>query len=114
MDERSLKLNIRRVRESLGMTQEEFAQELGIDASTYWRLEEGKTKIISPYLYKIAEFARTTVADIIAGLKVDELEEEAAGAREKLDSQREFYEARLAEKDATIANLNKLIESLQK
>ena len=39
MDEQSLKENIRRIREDLGMTQEEFAQELGIDTSTYWRLE---------------------------------------------------------------------------
>ena len=114
MDERSLKENIRRVREDLGMTQEEFALELGIDASTYWRLEDGGTRNISRYVYKIAKLARMDVADIMLGRNLKELMEEAEGAREKLDGQREFYEQKLAERDATIANLNKLIDSLQK
>lgn len=114
MDERSLKNHLRRVREDLGMTQEEFAQELGIDASTYWRLEEGKTRLISQYLYKIADYAKMSVADLVAGRDVESILEESADMREKLDSQREFYEQKLAERDATIANLNRLIESLQK
>lgn len=114
MDERSLKKHLRRVREDLGMTQEEFAQELGIDASTYWRLEEGKTRLISQYLYKIADYAKMSVADLVAGRDVESILEESADMREKLDSQREFYEQKLAERDATIANLNRLIESLQK
>ncbi|NLZ50796.1 MAG: helix-turn-helix transcriptional regulator, partial [Rikenellaceae bacterium] len=37
MDEKSLKKRIREIREELRLTQEEFAQELGIDSSTYWR-----------------------------------------------------------------------------
>ena len=114
MDERSLKKHLRRVREDLGMTQEEFAQELGIDASTYWRLEEGKTRLISQYLSKIADYAKMSVADLVAGRDVESILEESADMREKLDSQREFYEQKLAERDATIANLNRLIESLQK
>ena len=114
MDERSLKENIRRIRESLGMTQEEFAQELGIDASTYWRLEEGKTRLISPYLYKIAEFARMETADLIAGKDLNKILEESADIKEKLESQREFYEQKLSERDSTIANLNRLIDSLKK
>lgn len=114
MDERSLKSHIRQVREDLGMTQEEFAKELGIDVSTYWRLEDGKTRLISPYLYKIAGYAKRTVADLIAGRDLERILEESAGMREKLDSQREYYEQKLSERDATIANLNRLIESLQK
>lgn len=114
MDERILKNHIRRVREDLGLTQEEFAMELGIDTSTYWRLEEGKTRLISQYLYKIAEQANMTVADLIAGRDVAQILEESEGMREKLDSQREYYEQKLAERDATIANLNRLIDSLQK
>lgn len=114
MDERILKNHIRRVREDLGLTQEEFAMELGIDTSTYWRLEDGKTRLISRYLYKIAEHAKMTVADLVAGRDVERILEESAGLRDKLDSQRAYYEQKLAERDATIANLNRLIESLQK
>ena len=114
MDERSLKDHIRHIREDLGMTQEEFAQELGIDASTYWRLEEGDTRLISPYLYKIAEFARRSVADLVAGTDVGRILEESADMKERLESLKAFYEEKLSERDATIANLNKLIDSLQK
>lgn len=114
MDERSLKDNLRRIRESLGMTQEEFAQELGMDASTYWRLEEGSTRLVSKYLYVIADFARITLADIMAGRNLTRILEEAEDTREKLESQREYYEAKLSERDATIANLNRLIDSLKK
>ena len=55
-----------------------------------------------------------SVADLVAGRDVESILEESADMREKLDSQREFYEQKLAERDATIANLNRLIESLQK
>ena len=114
MDEHILKNHLRRLRESMGMTQEEFAAELGIDDSTYWRLEEGPTRLISQYLYQIAAYAKVTVADLVAGRNVKQILEESADMREKLDSQREYYEQKLAERDATIANLNRLIESLQK
>ena len=114
MDEQNLKENIRRIREDLGMTQEEFAQELGIDTSTYWRLEEGKTRIISPYLYRIAKLARIDISDLVAGKDVGRILEESEDIKEKLAAQRDFYEQKLRERDATISNLNKLIESLQK
>ena len=114
MDERELKNHIRRVREDLGMTQDEFAHELGIDTSTYWRLEEGKTRLVSPYLYRIAEYAKMSLADLVAGRDVERLLEESSDMREKLDGLREYYEQKLAERDATITNLNRLIGSLQK
>ena len=114
MDERELKNHIRRVREDLGMTQDEFARELGIDTSTYWRLEEGKTRLVSPYLYRIAEYAKMSLADLVAGRDVERLLEESSDMREKLDGLREYYEQKLAERDATITNLNRLIGSLQK
>ena len=113
MDERELKNHIRRVREDLGMTQDEFAHELGIDTSTYWRLEEGKTRLVSPYLYRIAEYAKMSLADLVAGRDVERLLEESSDMRGKLDGLREYYEQKLAERDATITNLNRLIGSLQ-
>ena len=114
MDERSLKDHIRHIREDLGMTQEEFALELGIDGSTYWRLEEGRTRLISPYLYKIADFARMEVADLVAGKNLGRILEESEDMKEKLEAQKDFYEQKLSERDATIANLNHLIASMRK
>ncbi|MGI6312950.1 MAG: helix-turn-helix domain-containing protein [Candidatus Cryptobacteroides sp.] len=114
MDEKSLKKRIREIREELRLTQEEFAQELGIDSSTYWRLEDGRTRIISPYLYKIAEYAGLSIEELIVGKQIAKALEESQDYREKIESQRKFYESLLEEKDATIRNLNNYINTLQK
>lgn len=114
MDERSLKNNIRLIREDLHLTQEEFAQELGIDASTYWRLEEGRTRLVCPYLYKIAEYASLDIEDLLIGRGISKMLEESENSTEKIETQRKFYEQLLEEKDATIRNLNNYINTLQK
>lgn len=114
MDERSLKYSIRRIREEMNLTQEEFAEELGIDASTYWRLEEGRTRLVSPYLYKIAEYASISLEGLLLGRERAKALEESEDCREKIISQRKFYENLLEEREATIRNLNKYIKTLQK
>lgn len=114
MDERSLKNTIRRIREDLGLTQEEFAQELGIDASTYWRLEEGKTHIISENFYKIVRYAGMTMEEALLGKDSAKVLQEAEDYPGLLAAQRDFYEKQLAEKDVTIRNLNNYIITLQK
>lgn len=114
MDERSLKNTIRRIREDLGLTQEEFAQELGMDASTYWRLEEGRTHIISENFYRIVRYAGLTMEEALVGKDAARVLREAEDYPGKLDAMREFYEKQLAEKDTTIRNLNKYIGTLQK
>ena len=114
MDDRSLKKSIRKIREDLRLTQEEFAQELGIDASTYWRLEDGRTRLISQYLYRIADYAGLSIEEIVVGKQVAQALEESQDYNEKLDTQRKFYESLLEEKEATIRNLNNYIKTLQK
>ena len=114
IDDKSIKGAIRRIREERDLSQEAFAQELGIDTSTYWRLEEGRTHIISPHVYRIAEYAGMTVEDLIFGKDVTGTLEEARDIREQLEALKAFYEKEIGDRDEIIRNLNKYIKTLQK
>ncbi len=114
IDERSIKANIRRIREEMGLTQEALAQELDIESSTYWRLEEGTTQIINRNAYRIARLAGIAVEDLIVGDDVSGKLREADDSQEKLETLRTFYENKLQEKDELITNLNNYIKTLQK
>lgn len=114
IDDKSIKRTIRRIREERGLSQEAFAQELGMDSSTLWRLEEGRTHIISPHVYRIAEFAGMKVEDLIMGKDVAGTLEEARDSREKIEALKAFYEKELENRDDIIRNLNKYIKTFQK
>ena len=114
IDERSIKANIRRIREEMGLTQEAIAQELDIESSTYWRLEEGTTQVINRNVYRIARLAGIAVEDIVVGNEVSRKLRDADDSREKLEAMRDFYEKKLQEKDELVTNLNNYIKTLQK
>ena len=114
IDERSIKANIRRIREEMGLTQEAIAQELEIESSTYWRLEEGTTQVINRNVYKIAKLADISVEDLVVGDEVSRKLRDADDSREKLETLRAFYEKKLQEKDELVTNLNNYIKTLQK
>ena|GEM_PF-1129641 len=116
MDERSIKKSIKRIREEMGYSQEEMAGELGFsDGSSYWRFEDGSTRIINRKLYRFAEISGHPVEEILLGSPLSAvLEDQSAkeAESEKIKELRLYYENRLAKKDETIANLNDYIKSL--
>lgn len=114
IDERSIKANIRRIRERMGLTQEAIAQELDIESSTYWRLEEGTTQVINRNVYRIARLADIAVEDLVVGDEVSRKLRDADDSQEKLEALRAFYEKKLQEKDELVTNLNNYIKTLQK
>lgn len=65
MDNQTIKANIRAIRESKGLTQEQVAQRLGINRQSYWTLENGKTQLISERLFDIANVLNTPLKKII-------------------------------------------------
>ena len=106
MDERSIKAAIKGLREELGVTQDVFAEGLNMDTSTYWRFEEGNTRIINPNIYKIAERTGRRVEEILLGREgVAELREEGRG-EEQIRALKEHYET-------IISNLNDYIRILK-
>lgn len=114
IDERSIKANIRRIREEMGLTQEAIAQELDMESSTYWRLEEGTTQVLNRNVYRIAKLAGVAVEDLVVGGDVSRKLLDADDTREKLETMRDFYEKKLQEKDELVTNLNNYIKTLQK
>lgn len=65
MDNQTIKANIRAIRESKGLTQEQVAQRLGINRQSYWTLENGKTQLVSERLFDIANVLNTPLKKII-------------------------------------------------
>ncbi len=114
MDEKSLKKKLREARENLGYSQEAFAQELGVDPATYWRLEEGSTRVLNPYVYRIARLAGLSVEELLTGVEASSLLQESGNLRERIDALTAFYEKKLSEKDEIITNLNDYIKTIRK
>lgn len=67
MDDKSIKENIRKRREDLGITQSEMALRLGMDRTSYRNLETGSTRVLNPRLEDIASLLGTTVTGILTG-----------------------------------------------
>ena len=93
MDERTIKAAVKSLREELGATQDVFAEALGMDTSTYWRFEEGNTRILNPNIYKIARHTGRDVEEILLGrARIAELRDEGRG-QEQIEALKAHYEA---------------------
>lgn len=65
MNEQVLK-NIRAIRMSRGFSQEYLAEQLGIDYTSYGRIELGKTALTMDRLFKIADILAVSINSLIA------------------------------------------------
>ncbi|MBQ9887954.1 MAG: helix-turn-helix transcriptional regulator [Bacteroidales bacterium] len=63
--------NVRKLRDRLGMTQEEFAEYSGVSREEISRIENGRKRIVSTSLYKIASATGIDVRQLMAGLEPD-------------------------------------------
>lgn len=77
--------NVRKLRDRMGMTQEEFAEFSGVSREQISRIENGRKKIISTSLYKIADAAGISVRQLMAGLDLQ--------ARTSLSEDMEKYQS---------------------
>lgn len=116
MDNRSARENLRRFRESRRLSQDAFADEIGISRISYGRLETGKTKLFSCHLLRIASAFGTSVEEILLGFKpvpeTQVLNSEAE--RENIREQREYYENLLEAEREKSAGLESIVRGLQK
>ena len=67
MDNKSIKQNIRKIRKSRKLTQEEMAYRLGISLTAYRDLEKGETSVINANLIKVASLLDTTTEELVLG-----------------------------------------------
>jgi transcriptional regulator with XRE-family HTH domain len=93
MDDASIRNNMRKARESLGLSQSEMAMRLEMSLTAYHKLENGPTRIMNEHVVKFASITGMSLEKIVNGYEpIDSLE---AG----LDEVRSNYEN-------TLKNLN--------
>lgn len=102
MDERSIKESIKKIRLQCGLSQEAMADEMQIGPSTYSKFESGRKEIICRNLYKFSEVTGRSIVEILTASENSTLHDELE-MEEALRSQKDFYEGKLDEKDASIA-----------
>jgi transcriptional regulator with XRE-family HTH domain len=107
MDNTSIKQNIRNIRKSRKLTQEEMAYRMGISLTAYRDLEKGETSIVNSNLIKVAELLDTSSEELVLGYRPVQMEGPG------LEDVREEYLERMSVLEKRITDLEKLIGSLE-
>ena len=107
MDNTSIKQNIRNIRKSRKLTQEEMAYRMGISLTAYRDLEKGETSIVNANLLKVAELLDTSSEELVLGYRPIQMEGPG------LEDVREEYLERMSVLEKRITDLEKLIGSLE-
>ena len=110
--------NIRRIRKSLGLSQEKLADRLDICRNTYRNIEKGSTKLISDAIPKIAELCGKSPEEIVLGyIPVKEdgrlLQEERERMQLKMNVLQEEYQSEIDRLRTEIEHLKLTVELLQ-
>ena len=107
MDNTTIKDNIRRIRKTRKLTQEEMALRLGISITAYRDLEKGNTSILNSNVYKIADLLDTPAEEIVLGYRPSQIE----GA--SLKEMQQEYSGKIEALKRRILDLEKLVLSLE-
>ncbi len=107
MDNRSIKENIRRIRKSRKMTQEDMAARLDISLTAYRDLERGSTNIMNANIIRIAELLDISVEELLLGYRPVQ----AKGIQ--VEDVRAEYGGQITVMERRISDLEKLVSSLE-
>ena len=107
MDNTTIKDNIRKIRKTRRLTQEEMALRLGISITAYRDLEKGNTSILNSNVYKIADLLDTPAEEIVLGYRPSQIE----GA--SLKEMQQEYSGKIESLKRRILDLEKLVSSLE-
>lgn len=91
MDDATIKNNLEKKRNELGLSQTEMARRLEISLNAYRKLEKGKTRILNEHVEKFAEKTGTSVAELVNGF------EPISSAKAGLNDVKESYDKKLRE-----------------
>ena len=122
MDNTTIKDNIRKIRKTRRMTQEEMALRLGISITAYRDLEKGNTSILNSNVYKIADLLDTPAEEIVLGYRpsqmegtsLKEMQQEYSGKIESLKRRILDLEKLVLSLEETIGSKNEIISMLKK
>jgi transcriptional regulator with XRE-family HTH domain len=118
----NLGLNIRKTREKRGFSQEYVANQLGINQSTYGKMERDASAITVDRLYKIAEVLESDIISLLDIGKKNIFNNQSNQGngyvviinndyKAMMMETREIFEKLLAAKDEQIALLKNLLEN---
>lgn len=107
MDNLTIKDNIRRIRKSQRITQEEMAHKLGISLTAYRDLEKGSTSMMNANVARIAMLLNTSIEELILGYRPVQMPERI------LKEEQEKYGNHIDTMKKRIDDLEKLVKSLQ-
>ena len=105
MDNNSIKKNIRHIRKSRKITQEEMAHKLGISLTAYRDLEKGNTAVMNGNVMKMADLLETSAEELILGYMPSQSEGFA------LEDIGQEYGVRITSLEKRIMDLEKLLSS---
>ena len=122
MDNTSIKQNIRKIRKSRKLTQEEMAYRLGMSLTAYRDLEKGETSVINANLIKVASLLDTTTEELVLGYcptqldgpGVEDIKEEYTGKMSVLEKRIEDLEKLVCSLEETLSTKNEIITMLKK
>ncbi len=119
MDNLTIKENLRRIRNSRKLTQEDMANGLDISLTAYRDIETGKTQIIKVNLTRIAEILETSVEEILLGyrpaasgnVRLEEVQAEYGGKITTCENRIEDLERRIRDLEKIIKTQDEVIET---
>lgn len=118
MNDTKIKQNIAEARESLGMTQNELAEKLGICRQAYINFEHGRTVIVNRTLEKIASVVKVSPEKLILGYDPEERRVQQLREKEEMEFRygrmNEKYEEQLKDLQESILMKDQIIESQRK
>ena len=107
MDNNTIKDNIRRIRKTRKMTQEDVAHRLGISLTAYRDLERGNTNIVNGNLSRLAEEFETSTEELVLGYKPSQQ------ASRTLEEVKGKYQSKVTLLEKQVENLEKLVKTLE-
>lgn len=107
MDNNTIKDNIRRIRKTRKLTQEDVAHRLGISLTAYRDLERGRTNIVNGNIGRLAEEFETSPEELVLGYKPSQ---QASRALEEAKGQ---YQSRVTLLEKQVEDLEKLVKTLE-
>ena len=115
MDDVTIKNNLEKKRNELGLSQTEMARRLEISLNAYRKLEKGRTRILNEHVEKFAEKVGISVAELVNGFEpIDSVESGLNDVKETYDKKlrllEDSYLKEIAVLKAEIERLNEKIK----
>lgn len=105
--------NLRRARESAGISQAGLADEIGIARTTIVSLESGKTRLFNKNLQLVADHLHLSIEELLCGVSADVLLKDEPSRAEREKALKAEYEGRIALLQEKLEAEKRLNEALQ-